>query len=137
MEDLGPCLPNTDVLFANEAEMQKLTGHVEPGRAAARLRESGVQTVVVKLGASGSAVYTGREEMRVPAFDVAAVDTTGAGDVFAGAFLAALQRRCGLREAARMANAAAGLAVQKLGATACLVEWSELAHWAATAPVRA
>jgi sugar/nucleoside kinase (ribokinase family) len=92
--------------------------------------------VVVKLGALGCAVFDAAGELRVPAFDVAVVDTTGAGDCFAGAFLAALERGLGLAEAARFANAAAALAVQQLGATAGLRSWDETRAWMENAPLR-
>jgi sugar/nucleoside kinase (ribokinase family) len=137
MADLGPCLPHTGLLFGNAAELKMVTGSGEPEVAAARLRDRGVRTVVIKLGDQGAAVYGDEDEFRAPAFDVAAVDTTGAGDVFVGAFLAALQRGCSLRDAARTANAAAGLTVQGLGATAGLAGWEELARWAAATPARA
>ncbi|HSD82585.1 MAG TPA: PfkB family carbohydrate kinase, partial [Anaerolineae bacterium] len=52
----------------------------------------------------------------VPGFHVEAVDTTGAGDCFNGALVVALARGFNLLEAARYANAAAALAVTRLGA---------------------
>ena len=58
-----------------------------------------------------------------PGFRVNAVDTTGAGDCFAGGFLAALQRGMTLPEAARIANRVGALSVQSLGATAGLLGW--------------
>jgi sugar/nucleoside kinase (ribokinase family) len=136
MEDLGPCLGHTGLLFVNQDEAQALSGTSDPGEAAHRFRQAGVQVVVVKLGARGCAVFGPGGEARVPAFDVPAVDTTGAGDCFAGAFLAALQRGLSHTEAARFANAAAALAVQQLGATAGLRSWAETRAWMESAPVR-
>lgn len=135
-EDLAPCLPWTDLLFVNQDEAQHLGGASDIRDAASRLRDGGAQAVVVKLGAQGCAVFDAAGELRIPAFDVTVVDTTGAGDCFAGAFLAALERGLGRAEAARFANAAAALSVQQLGATAGLRSWDETRSWMDTAPVK-
>ncbi len=136
MADLAPCLPSTDLLFVNQDEAQRLGGSSDTGEAARRLREGGARVVVVKLGAQGCAVFDAAGEVRVPAFDVPVVDTTGAGDCFAGAFLAALERGLDQAEAARFASAAAALSVQQLGATAGLRSWEQTRAWMETAPVR-
>lgn len=135
-EDLTPCLPWTDLLFVNRDEAQRLSGVPDAAEAARRLRTAGAQTVVVKLGSQGCAVFDATGETRVAAFSVPAIDTTGAGDCFAGAFLAALDRGLAMAEAARFANAAAALSVQRLGATAGLRSWDETRAWMETAPVR-
>jgi sugar/nucleoside kinase (ribokinase family) len=129
IEDLGPCLPHTDLMFVNEDEAKRLTGCDNAAAAAARLRELGAAAVVVKLGPSGCAVFTAEGEAAAPAFAVEAVDTTGAGDCFAGAFLAAMHHGLTLEESARFANAAAALAIQKLGATDGLRSWDETVAW--------
>jgi sugar/nucleoside kinase (ribokinase family) len=136
MEDLRPCLPHTDFLFVNEDEAGKLSGTGVAPQAASRLRGCGARTVVLKLGARGSAIFTADGEILTPAFDVPAVDTTGAGDCFAGAFLAALSRGLALENAARFANAAAALAIQQLGATNGLRSWDDTRAWMESAPVR-
>jgi sugar/nucleoside kinase (ribokinase family) len=133
IEDLGSCLPYTDVLFVNESEAKMLAGTADAG---GRLREYGAGIVVLKLGAQGSIVFTADRHEHVPAFEVDAVDTTGAGDCFAGAFLAALHQGLDLYAAARFANAAAGLAIGCLGATDGLRSWDETRAWMKTAPVR-
>ncbi|MGE5647127.1 MAG: carbohydrate kinase family protein [Acidobacteriota bacterium] len=135
LEDLAPCLPYTDLMFVNLDEARELTGQAEPAAAAARLRELGAAAVVVKLGARGSVVFTAGGVAAAPAFAVEAVDTTGAGDCFAGAFLAARHRGLSLEECARIANAAAALAIQKLGATGGLRSWEETVEWAAAHPL--
>ncbi len=129
MEDLAPCLPWTDLLFVNQDEAAKLGGSEDVGEAARRLLEAGARTVVVKLGARGCAVFESGAETPVSGFTVDVVDTTGAGDCFAGAFLAALERSLRLAEAALFANAAAALSVQQLGATAGLRNWDETRAW--------
>jgi sugar/nucleoside kinase (ribokinase family) len=135
IEDLGPCLPNVDVLFVNEEESRMLTGLDDAHEAAKVLREAGAGTVVVKLGAKGCAVFSSSEELRVPAFEIDVLDTTGAGDCFAGAYLAALQRGCAAGEAARIANAAGALSVRRVGAVGGLLSWEDTHEWMRTARV--
>lgn len=136
MEDLGPALRWTDLLFVNEDEARGLTGRGDWQGAATRFRECGVRTVIFKLGAKGAAVCEGDRLVHVPAFEVTAVDTTGAGDCFVGAFLAAVLRGLPAVEAARVANAAAALTVQELGSTEGLRNWEEIQAWMQRAPVR-
>jgi sugar/nucleoside kinase (ribokinase family) len=136
IEDLRPCLPYTNLMFVNEDEAKRLTGVGDVTDAARRLRGLGAETVVVKLGARGATVFTADREIAAPGFDVPAVDTTGAGDCFAGAFLAAMHHGLTLEDSAHFANAAAALAVQQLGATAGLRSWDETRAWMEAAPVR-
>ena len=136
MLDLGPALPWVDLLFVNEEETLGLTGTADLEQAARVLAERGCREVVFKLGPRGCAVWSAGRLYSVPAFDVAATDTTGAGDCFAGAFLAATLRGLSRWEAARFANAAAALAVQQVGATEGLRSWEETEAWMQTARVR-
>jgi sugar/nucleoside kinase (ribokinase family) len=129
MEDLGPCLPFTDLLFPNEDEAKNLTGLNDLEAAAARLRELGAGAVIVKRGAEGCDGFTDEGSFHVPAFAVQPRDTTGAGDCFVGAFLAALHRGRGWREAARFANAVGALSVEKLGATPNLRSFEDTEAW--------
>jgi len=129
IQDVGPCLPHTDILFVNREEARMLTGIPDVDGAAAELRRLGAREVVVKLGERGCAVFSDDCELRAPGFDVTAVDTTGAGDCFVGAFLAALQRGCPREEAARVANAAGALAVRQLGAVEALPDWEGVEAW--------
>lgn len=129
MAVLGPSLPLVDLLFTNEDEARMLTGTGEPEEAARRLRQQGASVVVIKLGGQGCAIYSADEHCRIPAFAVRAVDTTGAGDCFAGGLLAALQRGYNLRDAAQVANALGALSVQCLGATSGLLGWQETLDW--------
>ncbi len=136
LEDLGPSLPYTDLLFVNEDEARRLSGLDDPIPAAQKLRELGAQSVVVKLGANGCAVVSSDAEFQAPAFQVQALDTTGAGDCFVGGFLAALHRRRSPDQAARFANAVAALSVQRLGATAGLRSFTETDAWMEAAKLR-
>lgn len=96
-----------DVLLLTEAEAALLFAS-DPHQA---LREEGPRWVVVKQGARGCQVL-GRmgEALQAPAFPVAAMDTTGAGDAFAAGFLMAMAQGTSPAAAALLGNAAGALA---------------------------
>lgn len=125
METLAPCLPHVDILFVNEDEARVLTGRLEPGEVVRALRGQGARTVVLKQGGKGCSVFTLDSEFHVPALSVPVVDTTGAGDCFAGAYVAALQRGKSQAEAARLANAVGAMVVATLGAVEGVRGWDE------------
>ncbi|SED26209.1 ribokinase [Streptomyces sp. 3213] len=113
-------LAATDLLVPNEHEATALTGHPDPRKAAAALLDQ-VPEVIVTLGAAGS-LYAARgaEPFTVPAPQVTAVDSTGAGDTFVGALAVALAESRPMRDALGWAAAAAALSVQRPGATASM-----------------
>ena len=116
LKTLQPALEYTDFIFPNQKEGHQLTGESEPAAIASRLRSMGVNTVIVKLGAAGCYVDSPQGSFTSPGFPVRPLDTTGAGDCFAGGFLAAICRDQPLPVAARYANAAGALATLGLGA---------------------
>ena len=114
-------LQHVTVLTPNEHEAERLTGievaNVDgAARAAAALQASGIETVIVTLGARGVFVASGEFTGAVPAFPVEPVDTTAAGDVFNGALAVLLAENRPLLSAVRFASAAAALSVTRLGA---------------------
>ncbi|NNN33671.1 ribokinase [Streptomyces sp. S3(2020)] len=113
-------LAATDLLIPNEHEASTLTGRTDPHAAALALLDE-VPEVVVTLGSAGS-LYVARdaEPLSVPAPQVTAVDSTGAGDTFVGALAVALGEGRPMREALRWASAAAALSVQRVGASASM-----------------
>lgn len=113
-----------DVLVVNQHEALQVAGVAEIEEALAVL-SGRVPALVVTLGGEGSLVVCGDDQARVEAFEVEAVDTTGAGDTYCGALAAYLEAALGekpgvslpvLVEAARTATAAAALAVTRPGA---------------------
>lgn len=93
-----------------------LTGEADPERALRKLRRDHDGLLCVTLGAQGAMLLDGDTLIHEPAFPVTAVDTTGSGDVFRGAFITALLRGDSSRNTLRHANAAAALSCTKLGA---------------------
>ncbi|MER5298435.1 ribokinase [Streptomyces lasiicapitis] len=119
-------LAATDLLLPNEHEAAALTGLPDPADAARALLDQ-VPEVVVTLGAAGSLyVARGAEPVTVPARRVTAVDTTGAGDTFAGALAVALCEGNYLPQAASWASAASALSVQRPGAAASMPYRTEI-----------
>jgi sugar/nucleoside kinase (ribokinase family) len=129
IDDIGPGLPVTDLLFVNDKEAAMLTGEADIDGAVGKLRALGAGDIVVKIGAEGCLVYNGSSRCEVPGFAVDVVDTTGAGDCFAGGFLAALHRGRSYPAAARFANGVGALNVQRLGAAQGVLSFDETEHW--------
>jgi ribokinase len=91
-------------------------GEPEGFRKEARGLTKGVLTIT--LGGRGSVTFRGDEIMSVPAFDVQAVDTTGAGDVFHGGYIYGLLRGWDLMETVRFASALAAIKCRAMGGRA-------------------
>jgi ribokinase len=119
-------LPWVDVLIVNEGELNALLGdgpapggRGNPGSALARAASLGPPVVVLTLGAAGcAACWPGEPLHRVRGRTVSVVDTTGAGDTFAGALAAARLRGEPWPAALAEANQAAALACTAAGARA-------------------
>lgn len=143
-EPLSPeLLALVDVLTPNETEfaalMDGIGQRIDPASVArqndlelhALARTLGVPTVVITLGAFGVFVSHGRNRRgdaeayyRLAPAVVNAIDTTGAGDAFSGALVAALAfaPEAPFAAAARHANLAAGLACERLGTATAMVD---------------
>jgi sugar/nucleoside kinase (ribokinase family) len=106
-----------DCLFANEDEAEAWSGHSAAGDASALLAAMAplARTVCITRGPQGCWVLNGGEVMHLPAVPTQAVDTNGAGDMFAGAFLYATTQGHGPREAAALGNLAAAAVVSQHG----------------------
>ncbi len=128
-----------DVLKLSESELELLTGSQEAG-AAAELLGDRLRLVLLSRGAAGVQVVTAAGITDVPAFPVKPVDTTGAGDALAGAFLHELARNRdlladgpALLAALRRANAVAALSTLKPGAIPSYPDSPELQEFLAQA----
>ena len=109
-----------DHLVISERFAAELTGQAEPDMATSALWTRKRRAVVVTCGAEGC-WYLGKEfskPVHCPARSVNAIDTTGCGDVFHGAYSAALVRGKGLKESVEFASAAAALKAAKHGGQA-------------------
>ncbi len=114
-----------DFVTPNETEAGMLSGipiHTpeDASKAADAILAKGVKNVIITLGSHGVYFKNAREEYRVPAMKVDAVDTTGAGDAFHGGFAAALSWGKSVKEAMIYGTAVAALSVTKVGAAAAM-----------------
>lgn len=105
----------TDYLICSSGFLLALTGKENLAEAAAEALNLGPQVVVQTEGMQGSHTFTREHQFHTPAFAVEVVDTTGAGDVFHGAFLVGLLHGWDLHMIVRFSSAAAALACRKLG----------------------
>jgi sugar/nucleoside kinase (ribokinase family) len=112
-----PSLEHLDVFSPNLREGRAITGEDAPDAVAAALRVRGVGTVALTMGEQGAYVAGDGFEGRVDGYAVDAVDGTGSGDAFSGAFLYGVLAGWPLEETARFASAAGALAVTAVGAT--------------------
>lgn len=110
-EDL---LPLIDYLVVPRHAAQEAAGEVGP-RALQALAEFGARMIVVTLGSEGALYWVDGETHACPAFDVRVVDTTGAGDVFHGAFAYGLARGWQPRQLMLFSSAVAALKCTQLG----------------------
>lgn len=116
-----------DILIVNQGELAVVARH--QGTVAQCLAQIDVPCVVVTLGRQGCWARADGVFLSHPAFDVTAVDSTGAGDSFCGVLVAALSRGKDLPQALRLASAAAALACTRPGAQASIPTAAEVADF--------
>ena len=110
-------LPNTDYLLASAEFPARWTNERDPFQALERIQnEYGMRCAGMTLGAFGALARMEGRFFYSPGFVVDCVDTTGAGDVFHGAFCYAVIDRLGMEEALDFSNAMAALNCTALGA---------------------
>ncbi|MGK7395013.1 MAG: ribokinase [Candidatus Cyclobacteriaceae bacterium M3_2C_046] len=115
-------LKKLDTLVVNETEAELLSDlpvsdQSQIQKVADILRKKGPRNVIITLGAKGAYVLTDQDDRLIPGFKVkAAVDTTGAGDVFCGTLSVALAEGQSMVDAVKFAAAAAAISVTRLGA---------------------
>lgn len=105
-----------DIVLPSLEDSQQLTGFKEADAIADYYLRLGAPLVALKMGSEGSLIATKDERTRVPPHKVAAVDATGAGDTFDGAFLTRLLAGDDAVSAAHYANVAAALSTTGYGA---------------------
>jgi ribokinase len=120
-------VPTADVLVVNAGEARGLSGAKEPAAAAEVLAARGADIIVVTLGAVGVHLFAGGTHRQLTTPLAEAMDTTGAGDVFTGVLVAALDAGGELREAIAWAARAASLKVARRGTVAGFPTAAELA----------
>ncbi|WAJ69594.1 adenosine kinase [Catenovulum adriaticum] len=103
-----------DILFCNEEEALTFTGETELGKAADALLKRAKQVAITR-GANGASIYSESGVITAESPKVTAVDSNGAGDMFAGAYLYAISQNWTVQKAASFACAAAAKVVTQFG----------------------
>ena len=114
-----------DLLFCNEEEALLYTGAATIEKAQEALKGI-ARSFVVTLGPKGALVFDGNNSYSIQAFDTVSVDTNGAGDLFAGAFLYGITHGKSFEEAGTLASLAASKVVSKFGPRLSAEQASEL-----------
>lgn len=131
-------LRSVDVVLLTEEEARFLLPDAHGAESARGLLSLGPRVVVVKAGAAGCFVASQDlpEVLHHPGFVVKVIDTVGAGDAFAAAFIAAFLRGGDWRECAAVANAMGASMVATQGAGRCVPQVERLAQLLGDDPAR-
>jgi len=114
-----------DLLFCNEAEALSYT-RKETVAEAIEVIKSFSKTFAITLGAKGAVVCDGSELIDIDAHPVTAVDSNGAGDLFAGAFMYGLTRGMSFEQAGKLASKASSQIVGQFGPRLKLAQYQAL-----------
>ncbi|MFQ5581772.1 MAG: adenosine kinase [Mariprofundaceae bacterium] len=104
-----------DLLFCNKEEARALTGKDDPIECARKIHKH-VQNVALTLGANGSIIMHEDEVIPIEGIEVKAVDTTGAGDMYAAGVLYGITNGLSWKQAGHLGSHAAARIVSQLGA---------------------
>lgn len=104
-----------DLFFCNEEEAKSLTGESSAIASAAKIHEH-AENVALTLGKMGSLIMHAGEAFPIEGVPVEAIDTTGAGDMYAGALLYGITHGMSWRQAGHLASHAASRIVTQMGA---------------------
>ena len=139
---LSPDLyPYIDYIKPNEVEATFLTGIEVKGvedakKAGVWFLEHGVGTAIITLGEKGAVLVTSEMSRHFPSPDIKALDTTGAGDIFSGGFMAALSQGKNIEESVVFANHAAALSTKHLGVVESIPNLKEVEDFLGKSPLR-
>ena len=129
-------IQETDLLVMNESELENLTERTlekentdSIAQAINDLSLSTTQSIVVTLGSNGAYVYSNQQGQSIDGYNVEAVDTTGSGDCFIGAFASHYLKSNDLLDSVDFANKAAALSVMKRGASASMPTMQEVVNF--------
>jgi sugar/nucleoside kinase (ribokinase family) len=112
MEMIGPT--GVDLLFCNESEALNFTNTHDIHEAREELKKV-AKTFVVTRGENGAMIFDGVTYIEIEPYAVKAVDTNGAGDMYAGAFLFAITHNHSHASAGKLASLAASRVVSQFG----------------------
>ena len=116
-----------DILIASERFAEPLVGDIAPPEKALRaLHDLGPKEVIITLGSKGSIGLSGKKINFQKAFSIDAVDTTGAGDVYHGAYIFGLLQGWDMQKCMRFASSAAAIKCTQIGARKGIPQLEEI-----------
>lgn len=128
-------LPEVDVLKVSEEELEFLSGENDITKGLVALKSFNIPLIIITLGADGSIIVAQNEIVTVPAMEVTAIDTTGAGDAYVSGILYCLNdfpddirtlSREQISYMAKFASIAGGLAASTKGAMSGLPDLEDI-----------
>lgn len=123
---MGELLALSDIVIGSERFASEFAPSDDVEESLREIIRIGPRVAVITLGDSGAVGLEGTKLVQQEAIDVFVADTTGAGDVFCGAFAHGMMQRWPLEKALPFANAAAGLTCRSLGAQSGLPSLAEV-----------
>ena len=117
---INETIQHADILLPGLDDIQQITGLDNPNEIIEVLLEKGPSAIALTMGKEGVVVATPEKQIKISPHKVNAVDATGAGDAFDGAFLAEYIHHQDVIKAAKFANASAALSTEGYGAVAPL-----------------
>ncbi|MGA2104009.1 carbohydrate kinase family protein [Methanoregula sp.] len=122
-EQLESIIANTDILFANQHEVQQMCTTL--GKTKADLIKE-VTMAIFTMSGDGSMLYFGGREQFIPAVPVTLVDPTGAGDAYRAGFLSAYVREFAPLTCCQIGTVTASYAVERAGCQTNLPTWDQM-----------
>lgn len=123
---LDTLLKRVDIFVPTREVALELTKEADAAQAMKKLTELGPEIVAVTMGKEGSAGLSGDEVVKVPAFEVKAVDTTAAGDVFHGAFVFAYLKGWDIEKILTFSSAVSAVKCTRRGARKGIPRFDEV-----------
>jgi sugar/nucleoside kinase (ribokinase family) len=114
-----------DIVFANEEEAAAFTGGLHPESALKQMADM-CSCAIVKIGSKGSFIKQADHLIHIPAISAHAIDTTGAGDLYASGFLAGYCLGKSLETCGRLGSLLAGKVVEVIGPKMSAEQWQAI-----------
>ena len=134
--EIEKLLELTDILIPSKSFSQRFTGTNDAAKAIETFRAYGASIILITLGEQGCVCDADGHTFHTPIFEVDVVDTTGAGDVFHGAFIHGLLQGWQLAQTVEFAAAVAALKCAMLGGRAGIPNAEETAEFLASRETR-
>lgn len=132
---LLPVLPYVDFFFPSYEDALRIAGCDSRQAAIDYFLDRGVGTLVITMGGEGISIsQRGSDEIRLPAYEVNVLDTTGCGDAFSAGFIAGLVDGLSPTEAAEYGLAAGSMVATGLGSDAGIVDRASVEEFRAKTP---